>query len=58
MFWFFPRFCAYFLLQTLQYILAGAQKYIFTPGAWYPSYATDKITRVGLVQGIVALDLK
>jgi len=38
----FPRFRVYFLLQPLQFLLVGAQKYFL-------SYANDKIIGVGLV---------
>jgi len=37
----FPRFCAYFLLQTLQHLLVGAQKCILPPDAKDPYYAID-----------------
>jgi len=51
MFWFcfFSRFRAYFSLQTLHFLLVGAQKYFLPPGAWHPSYATDKIIGVSFV---------
>jgi len=34
-----PCFFTYFLFQTLQFLLMGAQKYFF--GTGYPSYATE-----------------
>jgi len=45
---FFPRFRAYFSLQTLQFFDGGAKILYFYPrGTWYPSYASDKIIEVG-----------
>jgi len=36
----YPRFCAYFSLQTLQFLLVGCKNSFF-PGRRYPCYATD-----------------
>jgi len=40
--------CLFFTSNSALYIGRGV-KIFFTPGAWYPSYATDKIIWVGLV---------
>jgi len=35
-----PHVCTYFLLQTLQFLLRGAQEYFLPQGPGHPSYAT------------------
>jgi len=44
----FPRFHAYFSLQTAVFV-GGGVKVFLPPGFWYHSYATEKIIGVGLV---------
>jgi len=39
-----PNLCSYFSLQTLEFLLEGAQKYFLPQGAGYPSYATGFIS--------------
>jgi len=42
-----PHFCAYFSLQTLQFLLEGTQTYFLSRGAGYPSYATGTVIGAG-----------
>jgi len=44
-----PRICAYFSLQTMQFLLVRTQKSFLPQGAGYPRYATASITSVSFL---------